>query len=154
MWIWYGHNIYMYIFGLGSVLEGFGFVWFEIKLTRIICYLNHWIFRALLLIIFINWMASSGLPAVVVGDRTNAVSAGSPVRPSSVSRSHWHQYPQLHRCHPKNVCHGCCYSNSEFFLPKKKGPLRAASVIAMWLFCFPCILCVVMFCFLPDDSST
>eukprot|EP00731_Ephydatia_muelleri_P012015 Em0006g909a len=96
-----------------------------------------------------------GLPdasLATIGRGANNAAACSQISPSAVCQSQWLHYPHLRRCHPKNVCYGCCYSNSEFFLPYKKGPLRVMSVIMMWLFCFPCILSVVLFCFLPNYS--
>ncbi len=30
-------------------------------------------------------------------------------RLEQANRSTWHRYSEHHRCHPKNVCSGCCY---------------------------------------------
>lgn len=28
--------------------------------------------------------------------------------------SQWHYYKDLHRCHPENVCHGCCFREKKW----------------------------------------
>ncbi len=35
-------------------------------------------------------------------------------RPSYMNRSIWRRYSEHHRCHPKNVCSGCCYRPTEW----------------------------------------
>ncbi|XP_064405970.1 uncharacterized protein LOC135351011 isoform X2 [Halichondria panicea] len=73
-------------------------------------------------------------------------------RPSYMNRSIWLRYSEHHRCHPKNVCSGCCYRpkewsgyrvthSSKWYNPCGSGPLRASGLILFWFLCWPCFSC-------------
>ncbi|XP_064405967.1 uncharacterized protein LOC135351008 isoform X2 [Halichondria panicea] len=76
-------------------------------------------------------------------------------RLEQANRSTWHRYSEHHRCHPKNVCSGCCYRprtldewsghsleyDRHWWSPKGSGPLRVLGLLLLWLFCSPCIGC-------------
>lgn len=65
-------------------------------------------------------------------------------RPSYLSRSIWHKYEDRHRCHPKNVCHGCCHRPEEWtgyrvvykhkwYDCRGSGPLRVLGLLLFYL---------------------
>lgn len=74
-------------------------------------------------------------------------------QPSYLDRSIWVRYDEHHRCHPKNVCSGCCYRPEEWtgygvehshkwYNPCGSGPLRFIGLILFWMLCAPCFGCV------------
>ena len=84
--------------------------------------------------------------ALLIDEAQHSVSADDSVPHGP----HTHYYRSLHLCHPKNVCHYCCYSDGEHWVyPNRKGPLRAAGVVIMWIlliiFCCPCALPIGIF---------
>ncbi|XP_064405974.1 uncharacterized protein LOC135351013 isoform X2 [Halichondria panicea] len=86
--------------------------------------------------------------------------------PSFLNRSIWLRYSEHHRCHPKNVCSGCCYRPSEWSVnrvthhsykwydPRGSGPLRALGLILLWLLCWPCFACAGCWFLLVDFCCT
>ena len=98
------------------------------------------LFRVLIDYIFLYYLAPVIAQAHQSGTADNCVPHGP----------HTHYYPNHNRCHPKNVCHYCCYSDGEHWVfPWNKGPLRAAGVVIMWIllmiFCCPCALSFLIF---------
>lgn len=67
----------------------------------------------------------------------------------------WHYYQSLHRCHPRNVCHACCYCTDNWYNPFEKGLFWKICLFMMWAPCLPCLVigwCIcILFCVGDDD---
>lgn len=93
--------------------------------------------------------------------------------PIYMNNSHWWRYRDKSCCHPKNICHCCCYRETywtgyreayehKWYNCQGTGFCRCLLLVLMWLLIWPCVgvgfciagcflLCFFCCCYEDDD---
>ena len=76
------------------------------------------------------------------------VPEAEPIRNGS---HYWRYHQSLHCCHPRNVCHACCYDDDDdrpWYITSDKGLFLKLCAYMGWVFCLPCVsihfICVLL----------